>query len=60
MRAQARERVVERQAGVAAQAEDHLDAVRLEHLDHGLGAAERDAGVSTGLFTRLSYGRARH
>jgi len=28
----ARERVVEREAGVAAQAEDHLDAVRAQHF----------------------------
>jgi len=33
-----RERVVEREAGVAAQAEDHLDAVRAQHFHDRLGS----------------------
>ena len=40
---QPRQRVIKRQTGVAAQAEEDLDAVRLQHLDHGFGAAERGA-----------------
>jgi hypothetical protein len=38
---QARQSIVERQAGVAAQAEDRLDAMQAQHLDHRLGSAER-------------------
>jgi hypothetical protein len=40
-RRRAIERVVERKAGVAAQAEDHLDTVRLQHFHDRFGAGER-------------------
>jgi hypothetical protein len=34
------QRIVERETGVAAQAEEDLDAVRLEHLHDRFGAGE--------------------
>jgi len=47
--ARAAQRVVERQAGVAAEAKDDLDAVRAEHLDHRLGAAYGSGADFSGL-----------
>ena len=37
---QTRQRVIKRQARVAAQAEKDLDAVRFQHLDGGFGAGQ--------------------
>ena len=44
---QPRHGVVEGQAGVAAQAEDVLDAVELKHADHGVGAIESGGHVGS-------------
>jgi hypothetical protein len=42
----ARHGVVERQAGVAAQAEDVFHAIELQHVHHRIGAGVRKGHVS--------------
>jgi hypothetical protein len=43
------QRIVEREARVAAEAEYDLDAMRAQHLDYRLGAGERSRANVSGL-----------